>query len=165
MAVAAGVLGLALLLVQGHAQRRHLESVSAEIRRIEPEAKAVEQLAADVQLQRRLLGVLQSIQTGGVRPLPVLKDLTDLVPSDAWLQSVTMDAQGLEISGQATTASQLVPLLEGSPWLERVEFTAPVTRAQSQEQFRIRAAWEAPAAPAPDSEAPSPAPRPERKGR
>jgi hypothetical protein len=76
-----------------------------------------------------------------------------------------MDAQGLEISGQATTASQLVPLLEGSPWLERVEFTAPVTRAQSQEQFRIRAAWEAPAAPAPDSEAPSPAPRPERKGR
>ena len=166
MAVAAGALGLALLLVQGHAQRRHLEGVSAEIRRIEPEAKAVEELNADVHLQRRLLGVLQSIQADGVRPLPVLKDLTELIPPDAWLQSVSMDAQGLELSGQATTASQLVPLLEGSPWLERVEFTAPVTRTQSHEQFRIRAAWEAPPTASADSDAsPSPAPRPERKKR
>jgi Tfp pilus assembly protein PilN len=143
-AVAAGGLGLALLLAQGHAQSRHLERVSAEIRRLEPEAKAVEQLGADVQLRRRLLGVLQTIEAGGLRPLPVLKDLTELVPVDAWLQSVSMDRQGVELTGQATAASSLVPLLEGSPWLERVEFTAPVTRAQTKEQFRIRADWEAP---------------------
>jgi hypothetical protein len=77
-----------------------------------------------------------------------------------------MDAQGLEIVGQATTASQLVPLLESSPWLERVEFTAPVTRAQSHEQFRIRASWEAPVGPSAEPESPaSPAPRPGPKGR
>jgi Tfp pilus assembly protein PilN len=144
MAVAAGVLGLALLLAQGHTQSRHLERVSAEIRRLEPEAKAVEQLGADVQLRRRLLGVLQAREAGGLRPLPVLKDLTELVPVDAWLHSVSMDRQGVELTGQATAASSLVPLLEGSPWLERVEFTAPVTRAQAKEQFRIRADWEAP---------------------
>ena len=61
-----------------------------------------------------------------------------------------MDRQGLELTGQATTASSLVPLLETSPWLERVEFTAPVTRIQSKEQFRIRAAWEMPAGADPD---------------
>ena len=142
-AVAAGGLGLALLLVQAHTQSRHLERVSAEIRRLEPEAKAVEQLGADVQLRRQLLGVLQAIEAGGLRPLPVLKDLTELVPVDAWLHSVSMDRQGIELTGQATAASSLVPLLEGSPWLERVEFTAPVTRAQAKEQFRIRADWEA----------------------
>ncbi len=144
MAVAAGGLGLALLLAHGHSQTRHLERVSAEIRRLEPEAKVVEQLGTDVQLRRRLLEVLQSIEAGGLRPLPVLKDLTELVPMDAWLHSVSMDRQGIELSGQATAASTLVPLLEGSPWLERVEFTAPVTRAQAKEQFRIRADWEAP---------------------
>jgi Tfp pilus assembly protein PilN len=166
MAVAAGGLGLALLFVHGQAQSRHLERVSAEIRRLEPEAKSAEQLGADVQLRRRLLGVVQSIQGGGVRPLPVLKGLTELVPADAWLQSVSMDAQGLEVMGQATTASQLVPLLESSPWLERVEFTAPVTRAQSHEQFRIRASWEAPVGPSAEPESPaSPAPRPGPKGR
>jgi hypothetical protein len=77
-----------------------------------------------------------------------------------------MDAQGVELVGQASSASQLVPLLESSPWLERVEFTAPVTTAESREQFRIRASWEAPGGPGSDSEAPAgPAPRPGRKGR
>jgi len=56
-----------------------------------------------------------------------------------------MDRQGLELTGQATAASQLIPLLDGSPSLERVEFTAPVTRVQTKEQFRIRANWEEPA--------------------
>jgi Tfp pilus assembly protein PilN len=161
MAVAAGALGIALLLAHGHAQTRHLERVSAEIRRLDPEVTAVEQLGADVQLRRRLIATLQSIDTGGLRPLPVLKDLTELVPGDAWLQSVSMDRQGLELTGQATTASSLVPLLEASPWLERVEFTAPVTRNQSKEQFRIRAAWEMPAGADPDPPA-SPAPAPIR---
>jgi Tfp pilus assembly protein PilN len=150
MAVAAGALWLALLLAHGHAETRHLERVSAEIRRLDPEVKAVEQLGADVQLRRRMVAALQSIEADGLRPLPVLKDLTELVPLDAWLQSVSMDRQGLELTGQATTASSLVPLLEASPWLERVEFTAPVTRTQSREQFRIRADWEVVAGPAHD---------------
>jgi hypothetical protein len=58
-----------------------------------------------------------------------------------------MDRQGLEVTGQAAAASQLIPLLDGSPSLERVEFTAPVTKVQAKEQFRIRASWEEPAAP------------------
>jgi hypothetical protein len=53
-----------------------------------------------------------------------------------------MDRQGVEITGQANAASQLIPLLEASPWLERVEFTSPVTKGQGKEQFRVKAAWE-----------------------
>jgi Tfp pilus assembly protein PilN len=75
----------------------------------------------------------------------VLRELTELIPTDAWLQSLTMDRQGLELTGQATAASQLIPLLDGSSALERVEFTAPVTKVQAKEQFRIRASWEEPA--------------------
>jgi hypothetical protein len=48
----------------------------------------------------------------------------------------------VEITGQANAASQLIPLLEASPWLERVEFTSPVTKGQGKEQFRVKAAWE-----------------------
>jgi len=161
MAVAAGGLGLALLLAQGHAQRTHLARLDAEIRRLDPEVKAVEQLGADVQLRRQLLSVLQSIHAGGLQPLPVLKDLTELMPMDAWVSAVSMDRQGLEVTGQATTASVLIPLLEGSPWLERVEFTAPVARTQAKEQFRLHAGWESPARPSTEAElAPPP-----KKGR
>jgi hypothetical protein len=55
-----------------------------------------------------------------------------------------MDRQGVELTGQADGASTLIPLLEASSRLERAEFIAPVTKIQNKEQFRLRAAWEAP---------------------
>src|SRR5438128_11332837 len=56
---------------------------------------------------------------------------------------LSLDAKGVELTGQAAQASALIPLLENSPLLERVEFASPVTRGRDREQFRIRAAWEA----------------------
>ena len=74
---------------------------------------------------------------------PVLRDLTELLPNDAWLTTVSLDGKGVEVTGAASAASTLIPLLENSPRLERVEFSSPVTRGRdNKEQFRIRAAWE-----------------------
>jgi hypothetical protein len=64
------------------------------------------------------------------------------------------------MTGQAGAASNLISLLENSPRLERVEFASPVTRGRDREQFRIRAAWEAP--PAPAVQAPTARPAPPR---
>jgi len=80
----------------------------------------------------------------------VMKELTERLPQEAWLRTLTMDKQGLEITGQASAANQLIPLLENSPSLMSVEFTAPVTKAGDKEQFRIKAAWRA-AKAAPDA--------------
>jgi general secretion pathway protein L len=145
LAAAAAVLGLGLLLAHGHAQERYLARLTDEIRRLDPEVKTVERLGAEIVEQKRLLAAVRAAEAGGLRPLPVLKELTELIPPDAWLQSVSMDGQGLEITGQAAAASQLIPLLDASPTLERVEFTAPVTKVQDKAQFRIRASWEEPA--------------------
>ena len=78
----------------------------------------------------------------------MLRELTEILPSDAWVTYLAFDAKGVELTGQAGAASNLIPLLENSPRLERVEFASPVTRGRDREQFRIRAAWEAPAPPA-----------------
>ena len=75
----------------------------------------------------------------------MLRELTEIVPSDAWVTYLAFDPKGVELTGQAGAASTLIPLLENSPRLERVEFASPVTRGRDREQFRIRAAWEAPA--------------------
>jgi Tfp pilus assembly protein PilN len=83
----------------------------------------------------------------------VLRELTEILPSDAWITYLAFDAKGVELTGQAGAASNLIPLLENSPKLERVEFASPVTRGRDREQFRIRASWEAPAPP--------PAPQPQ----
>ncbi len=142
LAALVAVLGASLAVAHGDTQERYVRRIADEIRRIDADAKAVERLASEVAEHKRLLTLLRSIEDGSLRTLTVLEDLTNLVPADAWLQAVSMDRQGVELTGQATAASQLIPLLEGSSVLQRVEFTSPVTRAQGKEQFRLRATWE-----------------------
>ena len=162
MVVVTAGLGLALLVGQGYKQHRHAERLSQAIRALDPEVKSVEGLQAELAQKRRIAETIRTIEHADVRALPVMKELTERLPQEAWLRTLTMDKQGLEITGQASAANQLIPLLENSPSLMSVEFTAPVTKAGDKEQFRIKAAWRAAkaspegAAKAPDQGAKAP---------
>ena len=102
---------------------------------------------SELEHKRQLVATVEKISASSLQPLAVLRELTEILPSDAWVTYLAFDSKGVELTGQAGAASNLIPLLENSPRLERVEFASPVTRGRDREQFRIRAAWEAPAAP------------------
>ena len=40
----------------------------------------------------------ESIEKADVRPLPIMRELTERLPQDAWLRTLSMDKQGLEIT-------------------------------------------------------------------
>ena len=142
------LLVVAALVVPGFVEGRRLARLNGEIARIDPDVRAAEKLARELDRKRQLLSTVEKINASSVQPLAVLRELTEILPSDAWVTYLAFDAKGVELTGQAGAASNLIPLLENSPRLERVEFASPVTRGRDREQFRIRAAWEAPAPPA-----------------
>ncbi len=146
-AVLTGLLGLALLVGQGYTQHRYADRLSQAIRALDPEVKSVEGLAAELAQKKRLVETIRTVEHVDIHPLSVLKELTERLPQEAWLRTLTMDKQGLEMTGQAGAANQLIPLLENSPSLASVEFTAPVTKAGDKEQFRIKAVWKNAAKP------------------
>jgi Tfp pilus assembly protein PilN len=170
IAAATVLVALGALLVPGLREQRYLSRVNGEISRMDPEVKAVERVVRDLERKRKLVATVSGIENAALRPLPVLRELTDLLPTDAWLTTLSLDQKGVELTGQAAAASALIPVLENSPRLERVEFASPVTRGREKEQFRIRAAWEAapvasttsaaPPAPAAGSLAPGARPAP-----
>ncbi len=158
------VLGLALLVGQGYQQHRYAARLSRAISGLDPEVKTVEGLSAELARKRRLLETIRKIEQNDVRALPILKELTDRIPQEAWLRTLTMDKDGIEITGQAAAANQLIPLLDSSSFLTRVEFTAPVTKAGDKEQFRIKAAWKKPPEAAAKPQPPQPPPPSVRGG-
>jgi Tfp pilus assembly protein PilN len=167
--VATLLLALAALLVPGLIESRRLARLNGDITRIDPDVRAVEKVARELDHKRQLLGIVEKINSTSLQPLALLRELTEILPSDAWVTYLAFDAKGVELTGQAGAASNLIPLLENSPRLERVEFASPVTRGRDREQFRIRAAWEAPApppAPQPPAARPpaAPGPRPPAAG-
>jgi Tfp pilus assembly protein PilN len=145
-AALAAVLAAAALLVPGYRDLQRLDVVGAQITRLEPEVRAVEQIRGELERRKKLLETMETLEANSIRPLPVLRELTELVPNDAWLTLLTLDAKGVELTGQAAAASALIPLIENSPRLERAEFASPVTRGRDREQFRIHAKWESAAA-------------------
>ena len=135
-------IGAAIPAVTFVKERQALAALDARIARLAPKVQRAERLAAEVERARRELTTLRSFEEQGLHPLPVLRELTDTLPGDAWLTNLSVDRSGLELAGFANAASQLIPLLEASPALERVEFTSPVTKGRDREQFRLRASWE-----------------------
>jgi general secretion pathway protein L len=142
LAGATALLLLAALLAPGYRESRRLAALDAELLRIGPQARVVEETLRELERKRRLLATIDALESGTARPLPILRDLTELLPQDSWLTTLSLEAKGMEMTGQAAAASALIPLLENSPWFERVEFASPVTRGKDREQFRVQAAWE-----------------------
>jgi Tfp pilus assembly protein PilN len=136
------LLGVATLLVPGYRDSRQLAVLNARIASLDAEVRQVESVLKEVERKRRVFATVQAIEATSVRPLPVLRDLTELLPAEVWLTMLALDTKGVELTGQAQAAAGLIPVLENSPRLERVEFASPVTRGRDREQFRIRAAWE-----------------------
>lgn len=173
LAAATLLLALAIPAVTMIRDERRLHAIDAALARLAPRVREVEQVAGAVDRARREVETLRSFEAQHLRVLPLLRELTELLPQDVWLTNYSADRKGIELAGFANAASQLIPLLEASPTLERAEFTSPVTKGRDREQFRLKAAWErlpgaqpasladgTPAPPARQPALPGPAPRP-----
>jgi Tfp pilus assembly protein PilN len=153
LAAVALLLALAIPAVTMLRNERRLAALDAAIAELAPRVREAEQLAGAVDRGRREAEILGSFEAQHLRMLPVLRELTELLPQDVWLTNLSADRKGIELAGFANAASQLIPLLEATSTFERVEFTSPVTKGRDREQFRLKAGWERPPSPAPPPEA------------
>ncbi|HLE44617.1 MAG TPA: PilN domain-containing protein [Methylomirabilota bacterium] len=142
LAAATLLLALAIPAVTLIRDERRLDAIDATLARLAPQVREVEQVAGAVERARREVETLRSFEAQHLRVLPLLRELTELLPQDVWLTNLSADRKGFELAGFANAASQLIPLLEASPALERAEFTSPVTKGRDREQFRLKAGWE-----------------------
>jgi general secretion pathway protein L len=116
-----------------------LYQVNRQLAELMPEARQVEGLLKEGRALRQQMENLNNI---GASPdkLLVLRNLTQIIPTNTWLYSVRVSKQVLEISGVSQSASELIPLLEKSGWLKKTEFVSPiVTDANKLEHFKIKA--------------------------
>jgi general secretion pathway protein L len=75
----------------------------------------------------------------------MLAELARLLPDGTWLRSLQYRNGELTIQGYTSSASDLIPLIEGSPLFDSVRFGAPITRDHrlGKEVFQVQMAAEA----------------------
>ena len=149
--IALGVIVILILTIASvhyMKNRKFLMLIEEALKKNEPEIALIDKMTAQINLFEDKRDLLLSVRDNEVT-LEVLAELTRILPQDAWitnlnykgLQTVDKEQEGgeLVISGFAASSSTLIPLLEDSPFFEKVEFVGPIKKTKDKEGFKLKA--------------------------
>jgi Tfp pilus assembly protein PilN len=119
-------------------EQRIMRTLTQKIDELDPEVRRVQTQDEEAGRLKERLQVLE--EATRKRLLPLLGNLSELVPTDVYLTNFRYKDGGVELSGVAArSASDLVALLEGSPCLRNVAPKAPFTKTANGETFTLGA--------------------------
>lgn len=144
------VLGILIFTTEAVQHRKYLKRMDEVIAQNEPQIKELVDLSAHMNNNKKHIEFIDSI-AGSEITLEILSELTAIIPKDTWLTNLhykgfavkeeQKEKEGGEliVQGYADSSSLLLPLLEDSPYFEKVEFVGPIKKAKDKEQFKLSA--------------------------
>ncbi|MCS7043245.1 MAG: hypothetical protein N2036_04665 [Bryobacteraceae bacterium] len=133
------LLGGALAAESAWADRQYRKALEAEAARLAPAARRVEQLDRELAAAVQRIELLNAFRSRTRAHLDILLELTRMIEPPGMLLSVQITPDQVLLWGESDRADELLKKLEESPRFAGAEFTAPLTRGQSGDIFRIRA--------------------------
>lgn len=135
--IALGI-GSALLGSELYRKRYEINALNKEIEGMKPAVFVATDIQKEIESLQAQLNSFEKLKAVDPSKLNILKELTQILPQDAWIEKLIYQKDKIEITGYADSASALIPLLESSPLFENVEFISTITKKESKEQFRIK---------------------------
>ncbi len=127
--------------IRGFVQRgRLLDQVDTEIAKLAPHVERLNTLQDQLEQNQARLGELAGFMKGSQKVLRVLKEITEAIPEDTYLQNLVIQKDRVNITGYSDAASSLLPILLKSRHLKDVEsrYITPV-RKIGKERFNFEA--------------------------
>jgi Tfp pilus assembly protein PilN len=126
---------------------RRLEELDRQISLRKDEVWKVEAIRKEIDGVRREISAINNLKTGKPPVIDILKELTTILPKNVWLARVRITDTSVDVEGYASgSASELLPILEASKYLTKVEFSSPTFRdaRMSADRFVIKMEIESP---------------------
>ncbi len=120
---------------------RFLGKIDSEVQKLQPQVNEVLALKKQVQDKQKELDEIRNLMRGEQQVLNVMKDLTERLPDDTYLQNLNIERGQVIIFGFSNSAGALIPALRASNHYKSVlpKYTTkdPITK---KEKFNIEAA-------------------------
>lgn len=148
--VMAGLLAILLLAVgtrEYFQQQRRLNVINQELALLKPQEERTRRVEAQVREQMQQVEELRQIMTGRQAVLTVLRELTEKIPDDAYLQSLSILKEKANMTGFSESASSLISVLQSSEYLKSVESRYINRDRSGRERFNFEARVEFPDRP------------------
>lgn len=127
----------------GFENRRYLGELNAEIAKVQPAAARAAAIDREIDLTRKRTLLLDAFRARSKADMDVLAEMTRLLAAPAWLTSLDLNSQQVNVAGETDQAAILLKAIDASPQFESSEFVSPPVRTATGETFRIRTTREA----------------------
>jgi Tfp pilus assembly protein PilN len=112
--------------------------VDSELSELSGEIKALGQVQAEITSLQQRLEYLNNLRQDRIDALEFLKELTEILPDTAWLLGLTLAGNKVEIQGNSSYSTELIPQLEASPLFANARFISTITKGRDgKEVFKI----------------------------
>jgi Tfp pilus assembly protein PilN len=134
------LLAIAALAYPSYSDRHYIELVQAQIRVFDPMARKAAEADRQILDARNRAQTLDNFRKQTREDLDALNELTRLLASPAWLSSLQLTRNSINITGETDQAAALIKLLDGSRQFQASSFSLPLQRSAGGEVFSIRSA-------------------------
>jgi general secretion pathway protein L len=133
------LLGVAALATPIWQKGQRLEVIESEVRKARTQAVQVDELRQELERARRGSTEVLRQKLEQPRMLAMLRELTDRIPNDTWVQSLEYQNSEVQLRGESGQATALIGLLEDAPGIDGVSFRSPVTQVArtGKERFNL----------------------------
>ena len=109
-------------------EEKRLQEINRQISTRKEEVKKVEALRKEVDTAAAEVATIDNFKESKPMSLVLLKELTTSLPKSVWLTRSRITETTVDIEGYANSASEILPKLEQSKYLKKVEFASPTIR-------------------------------------
>jgi general secretion pathway protein L len=125
---ALAVLGVFWLLSPLQSEGRRLAAIDREIASRREEVRQIEARQKEIDAVAQDIAAIGGFKHSRPVMLDLLRELTGVLPRDAWLSRVRLTESTVEIEGYTPSSTEILPKLEASKHFRKVEFSSPTFR-------------------------------------
>lgn len=116
-----------------------VDELNQHIRSLEKAVKEVEAVQTELQTLEQENSDISRAKQQQIALLPVLNELSHVLPDDTWLQQLHYQDQKLDIQGESAQANALLTTLPASAFFSQPSFVSPIVRnpANKLEHFQL----------------------------
>jgi Tfp pilus assembly protein PilN len=121
-------------------EERRLKEINRQIMMRKEEVKKVEKVRKEVDALTTEISTINDFKAARPMALNIIKELTTILPKSTWLTRLRITETTVELEGYASSATELLPILEASKYFIKAEFASPTFRDArlNSERFSIR---------------------------
>lgn len=118
----------AYMLAPIQAETERLEEINRQINMRKAEVQSAEKIKSEIEAINKRLTLINNFRHGKPLYIDLLREITVVIPKNAWLTRVRIAGTQADIEGYAPSATSLVQILEASKYFQKVEFASPTFR-------------------------------------